>query len=127
MRLLLACMLVIGMAFPAAAADLAGKWTGRVEFKTPEEATDTAYAEFKQSGTEITGVSGRNETEQGPIEKAKLVGNKLTFQVSLPLDPGPRVFKVNLIVVDANHIEGDLEEVEGEKLAGKIFLTRKAS
>lgn len=127
MRLLIACMLVIGMAIPAAAADLTGKWTGKVEFKTPEEATDTAYAELKQSGTDITGVSGRNETEQGPIEKAKLVGNKLTFQVSLPLDPGPRVFKLNLVVVDANHIEGDLEEVGGDKLVGKIFLSRKTA
>ncbi len=119
-------MLVIGMALPAVAADFAGKWTGKVEFKTPEGATDTAYAEFKQSGTEVTGVSGRNETEQGRIENAKLVGNRLTFQFSLPLDPGPRVFKVSLVVVDANHIEGDLEEVGGE-MAGKLFLTRKTT
>jgi hypothetical protein len=120
-------MLMIGMALPAAAADLTGKWTGKVEFKTPEEATDTAWAEVKQNGTEITGVAGRNETQQGPIEKARLVGNKLTFQLSLPFDPGPRVFRFNLIAVDANHIEGDIEEVGGEKLAGKIFLSRKAS
>lgn len=125
-------MLAIGLAFPAVAADIGGKWMGKVEFKLPDGSTDgaDAYAEFKQSGTDITGRAGvGTEAEQVPIENGKLVGNKLTFQGSLPGDSRPRVFKLSLVVVNANRMEGDFEGLTngGAKVAGKISLDRKTS
>ena len=82
MRLLFACVLVAALALPLAAADINGKWTGKVEFKTPDGNTDggEAFADFKQSGETITGGAGQSEMEQVPIENGKLVGNKLTLQ-----------------------------------------------
>ena len=128
MRLLFACVLVAALALPLAAADINGKWTGKVEFKTPDGNTDggEAFADFKQSGETITGGAGQSEMEQVPIENGKLVGNKLTLQLSLPGDSGPRVFKLNLVVVNPNQIEGDIEGPtnDGTKLAGKLTLDR---
>jgi hypothetical protein len=125
-------MMVVWLAFPAAAADIGGKWAGKVEFKTPGGGTDgaDAFAEFKQSGTDVTGRAGvGSEEDQVPIEKGKLEGNKLTFQGSLPGDSGPRVFKLNLVVVNANRIEGSFEGVTngGDKVTGTISLDRKRS
>ncbi len=131
MRLFFVCMLLVALAYPAAAADISGKWSGSVEFKTPDGGTDGggAFAVFKQSGQTITGGAGQNEDEQAPIENGKLVGNKLTFQVSLPGDSGPRVFKVSMVLVNPNRLEGDVEGPtnSGEKIAGKITMERKPS
>jgi hypothetical protein len=129
MRLFFACMLLAALAFPAASADIGGVWIGSVEFKTPDGGTENgdAFAEFKQSGQTITGRAGQSETECAPIENGKLTGTKLYFQVSLPGDSGPRVFTVNMVLVNADKLEGGFEGLtnSGEKVAGKITLDRR--
>lgn len=128
MRLLCACALSILLAFPLAAADITGKWTGNVEFKTPDGPTDggSAYAEFRQNGEEITGFAGQDEGSRGPIEKGKLDGNKLTLQLTLQNDGGKTVYKVNMTVVNDKRMEGDIEAAreDGAKMTGRIVLTR---
>lgn len=131
MRLLCACVLLILLAFPLAAADITGKWTGSVEFKTSDGTADggSAYAEFKQKGQEITGFAGQDESNKGPIENGKLDGKKLTLQVTLTGDGGKTVYKVTLTLVNDNRMEGDVEgqRDDGGKMAGKIVLTRQTS
>ncbi len=131
MRLFFVCMLLAVLALPLAAADISGKWTGKAEFKTPDGGTDggAAFAEFKQGGQNITGGVGQSEMEQFAIENGKLVDNKLTFQLSRSEASGKRVFKFNLVVVNADHIEGDIEGSadDGTKVAGKLTLDRKTS
>ncbi|MGE5567411.1 MAG: hypothetical protein ACM3S5_00090 [Rhodospirillales bacterium] len=130
MRWLSASVLAAGLCIPATAANISGKWNGTVEIKTPDGGTDTggAFAEFKQSGETISGEAGPSETHKGVIEGGKLVGNKLVFQLSLPSDSGPYAVKFNLVLVNANRLEGDFEGANGsgDKFGGKIVLDRAA-
>lgn len=114
----------------AAAADVTGKWTGKVEFKTPDGNTDTgsALVVMKQSGDEITGTAGESDEHMAAIENGKIAGNKVTFQVTVG-DENKRVFKITMNLVSDDKLEGDIEgeSADGEKRAGKISLTREKS
>lgn len=129
MRLLCACVLLILLAFPLAAADFTGKWTGSAEIKTSEGTSDggSAYADLRQKGNEITGSAGYDETRVAPIEKVKLDGKKLTFQVTLSGDDGKTVYTVSVTLVNDNRLEGDFEGVrdDGNKMTGKLVFTRQ--
>jgi hypothetical protein len=84
MRILL-CGLVLGMLALTAAADtdITGKWAGKFDVTTPagETKSDTAFLVLTQNGSEVKGTVGPNESEQFPIAKGKIEGEKITLQV----------------------------------------------
>lgn len=129
MRLLCVCVLLTLLALPVAAADFTGKWAGSAEVKTADGTSDggSAYADLRQKGNEITGSAGYDETHVAPIEKAKLDGNKLIFQVTLSGDDGTSVYKVSLTQVNDNRLEGEFEGVRGDgnKMTGTLVFTRQ--
>jgi hypothetical protein len=120
---------MILIALPLAAADLTGKWNGSAELKTSDGTSDagSAYAELRQKGQEVTGSAGYDESRVAPIEKVKLDGKKLTFQVTLPGDDGTTVYKVSLTLVSDNRLEGEFEGLrsDGGTMTGKLVFTRQ--
>ena len=69
---------VLALAASMYAADITGKWTGKME--TPNGSRDVNMA-FKADGAALTGsVSGRNGDT--PIENGKIDGDTITFTVT---------------------------------------------
>ncbi|MDE3164414.1 MAG: hypothetical protein KGN36_01305 [Acidobacteriota bacterium] len=122
--LLLAMALVVGgIAAAAADTDVTGKWTGSFNVTTPDGGSEdgTAVAVLKQSGGEITGTAGPNEDEQYPINKGKIDGDKITFEVQ-PHEG--QVIRLSLVLA-GDRIKGDaVMERDGEKRTAKLEMTR---
>ena len=79
MRKLLLVFLLGGLALSG--ADLSGKWSGKAVLD--DSRTLPVELTLAQSATGITGQIGRaDESDRYPIERAKLDGSKLTFQVT---------------------------------------------
>src|SRR2546421_11923519 len=86
-----------------AAEDLTGKWTGSFIISMDGETKDdVAYMVLKQSGTELTGTAGPGADQQWPLQKGKVDGNKVTFEVQTD---GP-LLKFELTLADG-HLKGD--------------------
>ena len=121
MKTILLCLLIMGLAFAAAAADVTGKWSGSF---TPESGDGgSAYVILKQSGTTITGSGGPDASQQWPGLTGTINGNKLTFEVKSP-DDGT-VYKCEL-VLDGNRLQGAVTFAPegGQPGKGKLDLTR---
>lgn len=107
-------------------ADLSGKWTGTVEFKTSdgESRSRSAFALLKQEADAITGKIGPTEDEAQPISNAKFDGKKLTFEITTP---DGSVVRLALNLVDENKLDGtlEMERDSGEKAGGSMVLQRK--
>lgn len=104
------------------AGDVSGKWTGTLEFKTPDGETKSgpAFMILKQDGNKLTGSGGPNESEQHPIRNGKVEGNKLTFEA---LD-GEKTMYFDLKMI-ADQISGDIKrERDGTRETAKISLKR---
>jgi len=116
------CFLLLATAL--AAADITGKWTGTATRSRPngETGESTVYINLKESGTEVTGTAGENESEQWPIRKGKIDGDKITFDV----ETNETVYKVELMLVDG-HLKGEaITEREGTTVKAKLDLKRKS-
>ncbi len=126
MRTLLSLML---FTLSLSAADWTGKWSGTTDFKAPDGSTESggAYAVLKQDGKAVTGTAGPSEEEQVAVENGKIDGKVLTFQVNVPGDAGPRVFKVSLTMISDDQVEGDIEGTanDGQKITGKLKMSRQ--
>ncbi len=85
--------LLLAMAFPAAAAELPGRWTA--EFDSPIGLQKYVY-EFKKSGDALTGEAtfersiGNGAT---PLQNVKLEGDKVSFDEPLTIDGNTLVIK----------------------------------
>ena len=78
MKKLLTLIAALTLAATIYAADITGKWTGKME--TPNGSRDVNMA-FKADGATLTGsVSGRNGDT--PIENGKIDGDTITFTVT---------------------------------------------
>lgn len=78
MKKLFAMLGALALAATMYAADITGKWTGKME--TPNGSRDVNMA-FKADGATLTGsVSGRNGDT--PIENGKIDGDTITFTVT---------------------------------------------
>jgi hypothetical protein len=78
MTKLLTLLSAIALAATMFAADINGKWTGKVE--TPNGSRDVNMT-FKVDGTNLTGtVSGRQS--DSPIENGKVEGDDISFTVT---------------------------------------------
>ncbi len=115
------CFLLLATALSA--ADITGKWTGTATRTRPDGETgeSTVYINLKESGTEITGTAGENESEQWPIRKGKIDGDKITFEVVT----NETVYKLELKLID-DHLKGEATaEREGKTVKAKLDLKRK--
>jgi hypothetical protein len=105
-QLLLSLLLT---AVTLSAADVTGKWSGSIERiggPMGGARTDEHFLTLKQTGTIITGTAGPKREVQWEIVNARLDGNKLTFETSVP-GSAKLVFAYNL-------------ELTGEELAGSM-------
>jgi len=107
---------------PKSAEDLTGKWAGSfIITMDGETKDDAAYMDLKQTGTELTGTAGPDASQQWPIAKGKVEGNKATFEVNAD---GP-VLKFELTLADG-HLKGDAKaEHDGHTMKAAVDLQRK--
>jgi len=70
----------------ACAANLSGVWTGTVEFRGPDgvQHKEPLFLSLKWDGTVLTGVSGPNARENGPIRNGQVRENQITFEQTSP-------------------------------------------
>jgi len=124
-RKLLLCALVFTLsAFVVRAAELTGKWSGSFDITNSEGETkaDTAYMDLKETGGAVTGTAGPNAEKQWSLQKGKLEGQKLTFEVTME-DGGVLAFELTF---DGASIQGSCTGTGngGEKLSAKVNLKR---
>ncbi|HEX6971424.1 MAG TPA: hypothetical protein VF234_04335, partial [Limnochordia bacterium] len=106
----------------ALAADATGKWSG--SFAPEGQNPSGAFVILKQAGTALTGSAGPDEGEQWPLKNGKIVGNKITGEVT---SPDGVVYKLD-VVLDGDHMKGDVSASrEGQAIKAKIELTRQKS
>ena len=87
------------------------------------EQTDSAYLTLKQQGDAVTGAAGGSAGEQHPIEKAKLKGDRLTFEITVPNGSFKVAFNVQ---PDGNTMTGSVQrERNGEIMKGQLELKRE--
>lgn len=113
----------------ASAADVSGKWTGSLEFKSPEGDAQSipAHADFKQQDKSITGSVWKEAERQFRIENGKIEGNSITFDFNAAEGDEDNILahKASLTVMSPGQLVGQVEvEAEGNKLTGKLTLTR---
>lgn len=122
MKTLVCTLLIALFAMTAMAADVTGKWKGN--FAPEGQDPSGAFAVLKQSGTTLTGTAGPGEDQQWPLANGKVVGNKVTGEVT---SPDGIVFKLDLML-EGDHLKGDVNGMrDGQPMKAKIDLTRVKS
>jgi hypothetical protein len=117
----IACILMTFLAGAALTADFSGKWTGTLEFKTPdgENHSEPVILGLQQNSAGITGGVGYNEIDLFPIEKGEIDGKRLTFTVVGPNDQ----YNIDLTMVSKNLLKGTAKFVVS-KIEGKLTLNK---
>ena len=103
--------------------DLTGKWSGSFVITSSDGDTrdSKAFMDIKQKGAEITGTAGENPDRQWAIQKGKVEGNKITFEVQTD-EP---LVKFELTLVDG-HLKGEAKaEHEGKSMKAVVDLQRQ--
>jgi hypothetical protein len=106
-----------------AAEDLTGRWSGSfvITFSDGGSKDSTAFMDLKQKESEIAGTAGENPDRQWAIQKGKVEGNKVTFEVQTE---GPLI-KFELTLVDG-HLKGEARaEHEGKSMKAAVDLQRQ--
>jgi hypothetical protein len=106
-----------------AADDFTGKWSGSfvITFSDGETKDAMAFMDLKQKEAELTGTAGENSDRQWAIQKGKVEGNKVTFEVQTE---GPLI-KFELALVDG-HLKGESKaEHEGKSMKAAVDLQRQ--
>jgi hypothetical protein len=117
MKKLITTLASLALAATMFAADVTGKWTGKVE--TPNGSRDVNMA-FKAEGATLTGtVSGRNGDT--PIENGKIDGDNISFTVTRKFND--QEFKSNY----TGKIEGDTIKLTYKMRDNDVALTLKRS
>jgi hypothetical protein len=121
MKAFVCVLLMTLLALTAVAADANGKWSG--SFSAEGGEGGGAFAILKQNGTEITGTAGPDEGQQWQIQKGKVEGNRLSFEVKHPENGA--VYKLDL-TLSGDTMKGDLtgSMPDGGTMKGKIELSR---
>ena len=100
----------LALAWSLAAADVSGKWSGTTT--APGGETTGAFFEFKHSGAQLSGTAGPASDKQWAIQKGKVDGKKLAFEVPMP---NGAVMHFDLKVEDGR-LEGEMwPERDGQK------------
>lgn len=106
-----------------ASEELSGQWSGSFIMTGPNGETkdDTAYMELKQTGTELSGTAGPNPDKQWAIQKGKVEGIKVTFEVQTDVP----VLKFDLTLA-GGHLKGEAKgEFDGRTIKAAVDLQRK--
>src|SRR5215813_59963 len=106
-----------------AADDLTGKWSGSFVITSSDGETkdDMAFMDLKQNGAELTGTAGEAPDRQWAIQKGKVEGNKITFEVQTD-EP---LVKFELTLVD-EHLKGEAKaQHEGQSMKAAVDLQRQ--
>ncbi len=118
---LLYCLLLSAVALGA--AELTGKWSGSFDITNSEGETrpDSAYMDLKNQDGVVTGTAGPNTDKQFTVQKGKLEGQKLTFEVTQ--NGAVLMFELTF---DGDLIQGTCSGTgeNGEKLSAKVNLKR---
>ena len=119
----LICSLLLS-ALVLGAAELTGKWSGSFDITNSSGDTkaDTAYMDFKEHNGLVTGTAGPDVDRQWPLQKGKLAGQALTFEVTTD-DGGLLVCD---LVFDGESIKGKCSGTgsNGEKMSAQLNLKR---
>lgn len=114
-------------ALPALAAeDFTGKWTGTFSGVASDgtQVTENIFLDLVQKGAELTGTAGPSAERQWKIQKGKVDGNKLAFEVVPDNDGGPQIVRISLTLAEGR-LKGDFNaEKDGMTLAAKIDVAR---
>jgi hypothetical protein len=127
MRAFACCLLLLGLALSAAAADITGNWSGSFNITGPggETKESGALLVLKQNGSEITGTVGPNEDQRHPIAKGKIEGDKITLEIAEGDDHPAIKFE---LVLEGDHIKGDASgSHDGQTMRAKLDVTRAKS
>ena len=122
-RFAVATSIILLLVSAVLAADLTGKWSGSIVFTNPDGGTmdSSAFMDLKQNGSELTGTAGPSAEEQLPIQKGKVEGDKITFEVQTN---GP-IMKFELALV-VGHLKGEAKaEFDGQVRKATLDLQRK--
>jgi hypothetical protein len=122
MRILAVLFAVAILAVAAHAADVSGNWSGKITVTLPDGGTqaDTAYLSLKQTANLITGTFGPTLEQQNPISTGKADGNRVIFEVPVPMG----VFKFDLSL-DGGHLKGDvIAAAQGQTIKATLDATR---
>jgi len=104
--------LLLLAALSLTAAGIAGKWTGTVEIPA---GTFQVTLTLEQTGDQVSG-SVATEGDSYPIQKGKLSGNKLAFEV-----PADQLYVVEC-AFEKDRLTGEVKPAGGG--TGKINVTR---
>ena len=104
-----------------AAADVTGKWEGKITAQRPDgtSSDDAALLILEQKGTTVSGTVGGSETDRHPITSGTLDGNKLTLEAKNANND--RTYKIELTIA-GDEMKGTLSS--GERVAS-LTVTRK--
>jgi hypothetical protein len=122
MKVLNAILLSLVLVLAASASDISGTWSGTLKITGPDGQMqdDTIHMILKQDGGKLTGTAGPSASEQLPIEKGVVEGNKVTMEVPLP--NGAFKFAVAL---EGDHLTGDVTmSAGGQTMKAKMDATR---
>jgi len=125
-RVVLAAALLFAALPVFASADLTGKWTGSFNPTGPDGQTkeDVVYMDLKQTGTELKGQVGPNETKNWAIVKGKIDGTKVNFDVEMTEGGQAAIISFTLTLVD-NHLKGNAAvDINGQKMTAVVDVTR---
>jgi hypothetical protein len=106
-----------------AADDITGKWSGSfvITFPDGETKDSMAFMDLKQNGVGLTGTAGEGPDKQWAIQKGKVDGNKITFEVQTD-EP---LVKFELTLIDG-HLKGEAKaEHEGKSMKAAVDLQRQ--
>jgi len=118
----LICTLLLAVTLTAADVNVTGKWTGTATMTAPDGQTrdSPALLVLKQEGASLTGTAGPNEEQSQAIQKGKVDGSKVTFE--LATNDAAIVFA---LIVDGDHLKGDASgSAGGQTLKIKLDFTK---
>jgi hypothetical protein len=122
MRKLICCLFLSPLLLSA--AELNGKWSGSFDVTNSngETKADTAFLDLQEHNGAVSGTAGPNADKQWPLQKGKLHGQKLTFEV-LTDDGG---FLACDLLFDGESIAGTCSGTGegGEKMSARLNLKR---
>ncbi len=122
MRKLICCLFLSPLLLSA--AELNGKWSGSFDVTNSngETKADTAFLDLQEHNGAVSGTAGPNADKQWPLQKGKLDGQKLTFEVST--DDGG--FLACDLLFDGESIQGTCSGTGegGEKMSARLNLKR---
>ena len=123
MKLLLCCLMLSSLVSLARAdVDVTGKWSGTLKISVPGEEThdSPAWLDLKQDGGSISGTAGPNESEQQPIAKGTVEGDRIHLEVQ----HNEVTIRFDLVLADGR-LKGDADlSRAGESAKGKLDVGR---